>query len=264
MNAKSIIFTDNFLTYDRYVTHPLADVIITPTSFTHDLSKKNIKVESFKELAYLHPDYFVPSTDIFSLMNLDKKESFILVRFAAYDVALHDVKASGFNVSDKVMLVNELSKHSNIFISSDGGVPAELEKYLIRFPLERMHDALYFASLLVSDSQTMTTEAAVLGTPAVRCNSWVGSKNEMLNFVELEQKYNLIHNIREPEMAIKKCIDLLHTPDISKIYKLRREKLLSEKISFTKFLVWLFENYNKYRVSNMQEYYDIYLNTKNT
>jgi predicted glycosyltransferase len=44
----------------------------------------------------------------------------------------------------------------------------------------------------------MTTEAAVLGTPAIRCNSFVG-KRDMGNFIELEKKYGLIFNFDSVE-----------------------------------------------------------------
>ena len=43
--------------------------------------------------------------------------------------------------------------------------------------------------MVVADTQTIVTEAAVLGTPAIRYNSFAG-ENDMGNFVELEQKYH--------------------------------------------------------------------------
>ncbi|KAF1079010.1 DUF354 domain-containing protein [Methanogenium sp. MK-MG] len=240
--AKSIIFTDNYLKYDKYITHPWADTIITPTSFSHNLGKKQIKVPSFKELAYLHPDVFNPNPDIYDLMNFKKTERFVVVRFVSFK-ALHDKKVSGFSETNKIRLVKEICKYAKVFISCEGNLPHELQDYVIKFPPEKIHDALYFADLLVTDSQTMTTEAAVLGTPAIRCNDWVGSDNEMLNFVELENKYNLIYNFSDSDLAVKKCCELLSNNDTKDIYRKRCEKLTNEKINLTKFLVWFFENY---------------------
>ena len=39
----------------------------------------------------------------------------------------------------------------------------------------------------------MATESALLGTPSIRYNSFVG-KNDMSNFVLLEKKYKLLKN----------------------------------------------------------------------
>ena len=47
----------------------------------------------------------------------------------------------------------------------------------------------------MGDSQTMATEAALLGTPAIRSNSFVG-ENDMTNFKVLENNYGLLRNVR--------------------------------------------------------------------
>ena len=57
-----------------------------------------------------------------------------------------------------------------------------------------MHHALYFAEMFIGDSQTMTAEAAVLGTPALRLNNFVG-KLGYLN--ELERKFNLTYGLNQ-------------------------------------------------------------------
>ena len=104
----------------------------------------------------------------------------------------------------------------------------------------------------------MTTEAAILGTPAVRCNGWVSSKNEMLNFIELEQKYNLIHNFSNPDLAINKCCELLSYSDIKNQYRFRRQKLFKDKINLTDFLIWFFRNYADSHKQFMQDFFTEY------
>lgn len=257
IGSKSIIFTDNFLNLDRYLTHPWADVIITPTSFSHNLGPKQIRVSSYKELAYLHPDLFTPNPDIFSFLGIKESEKFVIVRFVSFEAA-HDINVSGFNIDDKIRLVKSIQNYAKVFISSEGKLPSELDKFSIKFPPEKIHDAIYYADLLVADSQTMTTEAAILGTPAVRCNDWVSSKNEMLNFIELERKYGLIHNFSNSSLAIEKCCELLNQDNLKEQYRLKSLKLLDEKINLTKFLIWFFEYY----VSNgkyMQDFYTKYI-----
>ena len=88
----------------------------------------------------------------------------------------------------------------------------------------------------------MTTEAAVLGTPAVRSNSFVG-KNDMGNFIELEKNYNLIFNCASEETALNAAVHILNMPDAKGKWAKKREKLLKDKIDVTAFMVWFVENY---------------------
>jgi len=101
---------------------------------------------------------------------------------------------------------------------------------------------LCYAKMLVGDSQTMTTEAGVLGTPAIRCNSFVG-ENDMGNFIELEQKYSLIFNYDDPNKAMEKAVELIQKPNLKEEWKKKREQLLKDKIDVTAFMVWFIENY---------------------
>jgi uncharacterized protein len=256
-NIPSIIFTDYLLWYDRFITYPFVNIILTPSSFSENLGKKHIKMDGYKELAYLHPDFFHPDEQIFDLMGIKKGERFVLLRFASFDAA-HDSTAFGFDSKTKIDLVNQLIKIVKIFIIPAGELPKELDQYKIQFPIEKVHDALFNADLLISDSQTMTTEGAVLGTPVIRYNSWVGP-NDALNFIELERKYDLIYNFNKPEYVFTKCMDLLNNPDTKDNWKKKKNLLLNEKINVTNFLIWLVENFEKNKFNRMQDYYQKYL-----
>ena len=71
-----------------------------------------------------------------------------------------------------------------------------------------MHHALYYADIYIGDSQTMTAEAAVLGTPALRFNDFVGKLSYL---EELEHKYELTYGIKtsEPEKLYEKIREIL-------------------------------------------------------
>ena len=84
----------------------------------------------------------------------------------------------------------------------------------------------------------MTTEAAVLGTPAIRFNSFVG-KQDMGNFVELEEKYGLIFNYNDPKLAIEKAVELVKREDLKETWDEKRKTLLREKTDFTAVIVQL-------------------------
>ncbi|MGZ4847872.1 MAG: hypothetical protein ACXV2D_00005, partial [Halobacteriota archaeon] len=93
----------------------------------------------------------------------------------------------------------------------------------------------------------MATEAALLGTPTVRSNSFIGDR-DMGNFVELEQRYGLVFNYREPYKATEKAVELVHEPDVKQRWKEKRERLLNETIDITAFMVWFIDQYPDSRI----------------
>lgn len=247
LKRPSIAFNDSephiniFFLIQYKIFMPFTNSVITPDSFLDDLGKKQIKVESFKELSYLHPNFFKPDASIFDLLKIDKNEEFVILRFNAFD-AIHDTGIGSFSLEEKRKLVKKLEKYARVFISSEKKIPKDLEKYKLDIPKHKIHDCLYYAKLIITDTQTMTTEAGILGTPAIRCNYFVGD-NDMGNFIELEQKYKLIFNYRDPNQAIEKAVELIQDLAIKYKWKKRKQKLLDEKIDLTAFMVWFIENF---------------------
>ena len=248
LRSGCVVFNDseprvNPLSYSIQVKAymPFIDTILTPDSFRDELGKKHLKVASYKEMAYLHPDYYTPQDDVLDIMGLSKNDEYVMLRFNAFD-AVHDAGIKGFTNEDKIRLVRELEKHAHVFVSAEGKVPRELERNLLPVPKSRIHDVIYYAKLLVTDTQTMATEAALLGTPVIRSNKFVGPK-DMGNFIELEERFGLMFNIRDPGEAIQKAIELVQTEGLKKEWQKKRKKLLEEKIDITSFMVWFLENY---------------------
>ena len=90
----------------------------------------------------------------------------------------------------------------------------------------------------------MASECAVLGTPAIFID------NEGRGYTdEQEYKYNLVFNFSESlldqKLSIKKGIELLRKPNIKKEWRNKSQRMISEKIDVTKFMVWFIENYPK-------------------
>jgi len=242
MRVRSIIFTDSEPTkLASMVTFPFTRVICTPSCFKKDLGKKQVRYNGYHELAYLNPNYFKPDPSVLDKLGLKEGDKFAILRFVAWQAA-HDIGQHGFDMLTKRRLVKEIEKYARVLITSERPLPEEFDKYRITTPPEKMHDLLYYATLLIGDTQTMTTEAAVLGTPAIRCNSFVGP-NDMANFIELEKKYDLIYSFREPDKAIEKALELIQQPDLKEKWAKKRQRLLSDKIDVTKFMVDFIENY---------------------
>ncbi len=218
----------------------LTGALITPASFRQDMGKKHIRIESFKEMAYLHSNYYTPDDGIYELLGVRRSEDFILLRFNAFD-AVHDMGVRGFTREDKIKLTKELEKYARVFISSEMAVPEEIKEHVLKIPKNRIHDVIYFSKLLVTDTQTMATEGALLGTPTIRCNTFVGSK-DMGNFIELE-KSGLMYNFSESLKAISKALELAQMADLDEAWQRKMNKFMSRNVDMSGFMAWFIENY---------------------
>ncbi|AKG53561.1 hypothetical protein DGWBC_0898 [Dehalogenimonas sp. WBC-2] len=240
IGAKSIIFNDSECGgLGNSITHPFANVICTPACFNKELGKKQVRYNGYHELAYLHPNYFKPDPTVLEELGLNENDKLIIMRFVAWG-ANHDVGQHGFNMQYKKRLVEELNKYGRVIITSETPLPQEFEQYKMTVSPEKILDLMYYATLLIGDTQTMTTEAAVLGTPAIRYNSFVGP-NDMSNFIELENKYGLIYSVCDPDQAISKAVELLQMTDLKPIWKERKDRLIQNKIDVTQFMMNYFE-----------------------
>ncbi|MAC85900.1 MAG: hypothetical protein CMC94_03015, partial [Flavobacteriales bacterium] len=180
------------VTLTKKIVAPLASVVITPDNYSLNYGSKHKKVSGLLEDCYLHPTVFTPDGSLVEKLGFSPQKPYYILRFISWD-ASHDINKYGFTNKEKIKLVQYLSKSGDVYISSEGLLPSELEKYRIKIPASKIHHVLHFATLYVGDSQTMATESALLGTPSIRYNSFVG-ENDMSNFVLLEHKFKLLKN----------------------------------------------------------------------
>jgi len=242
LGKKAILLDDSEVTtFSHKITYPFANVICTPSLYKKDLGKKHVRYDGYHELAYLNPKYFTPDPSVLEYFGLKENDKYAILRFVSWG-ANHDVGHQGLSLEDKRKAVHEIEKYGRVLITSEKPLPEDLEKYRLSASPEKMHDLLFYAQILFGDSQTMTTEAAILGTPAIRCNSFVG-ENDMSNFKELENKYGLIFNYSDPKKALEKAVELLHKPGLKEEWNGKKERLLKDKIDVTGFITWFIENY---------------------
>jgi hypothetical protein len=224
--------------------HPFADAILTPSAIQRK-SPKAVYVESYHELAYLHPNRFVPDPSVLHDAGVEEGETFFILRFNAFK-AHHDVGEGGLSIENKRRLVELLQARGKVFITTERDIDDEFKPYQLTVSPEKAHSLMYYAKMFVGDSQTMTSEAAVLGTPAVKCNSFAG-RLAVPN--ELEQKYGLCYSFlpEQQEAFFAKIDELLAIPDLKGEWQQRRKNMLEEKMDYTSFLVWFIENYPESR-----------------
>lgn len=214
---------------------PFATYITTPDCLDEDYGENHIKYPGYKQSAYLHPNQFKPDEKVLDLFDLDPGERFFLVRFVAMN-ASHDTGESGLSFEDKVRLIQILRQHGKVFISSEGGLPAEWRDLKIQIPSHYIHDALAFCNLFVGDSQTMAAEAAVLGTPNLRVSSFA-KRISYLN--ELEKKYQLTFGLlpSESDRFFDKLNYFLERLDDPSCIKNSTDRLFEEKEDIAKWYI---------------------------
>lgn len=228
-------------TLDHALSRPLAETILTPATFRKDLGEKHYTFSGFKETAYLHPDTFSPESGIREALGVGPDEAYAIVRFNAFG-SHHDVSAGGFTPDERRELVEELSRHVTVFVSDEGGdlpvssLPAR--KFNLHPAL--LHSALAEAELLVADSQTVVTEAALLGTPAIRSNSFVGD-DDMGNFLALHEA-GLIFNLQEFDAVLDRAQALLSNESTGQLWRKRRDVFVRDKVNLTEVVVNLAES----------------------
>lgn len=246
LNFKSVVFTDSeHVKIDKYLTFPFATRVIVPNCFTKELREKQIRYNGYHELAYLHPDYFKPEPSVLNMIDVEKDEKYVIMRFVSW-AAVHDIGHSGLDFRFKRKLVETLSRYAKVFITSEGPMPKEFKKYRIKIPPEKMHDALYYASLYIGEGATMASECAVLGTPAIYVNTLTAGTLE-----EQEKRYGLIIQCKDNSRVGDIAINLLRNNNLRKEWDEKRKRMLLEKNNTTKYMCSIVENnYNFLLESN--------------
>jgi predicted glycosyltransferase len=241
LRRPHISFEDTFNMEQVLLYKPFTKVILTG-NYQHPLkSEKVIRYAGYHELAYLHPNRFSPDRSVLNEIGVEDGEKYVIFRFVSWN-ASHDYGHSGISFKNKINAVSEYSKYARVFISSEKQLPEELEKYRITISPHRMHDAIAFASLVIGESFTMLSEAAVLGTPAILIHN-----TPCFYLNELEHKYGLASSFSESFedqlYAIMKGLHILQHSYFKEELKQKREQMLADKIDVTAFLVWFIKNY---------------------
>lgn len=224
------------------LTYPFCSHIISPE--VCDIGKwsyKKIPYSGYQKLSYLHPDVFTPSLNSIDLKNVDKSQPFFLIRLSGLS-AYHDKGVKGFDNEMLKTIVENLEKKGAVYISSEKKLPDLYNSYLLDIPLNDIHHLLANAKMLISDSQSMSVEASLLGTPSLRLNDLVG-KISVLQ--ELEKKYKLTFGFKpnEKHRFLEKLNELLLLENINALWDTRKKVMLDDKINVNKFYYWLIKEY---------------------
>ena len=217
--------------YQHLLGYTFCHKFFKPINFEFEKKRKSILYPSYHELAYLHPNNFTPDINFVKLYNLSQKK-YIIIRLSALK-AHHDKGAKGISI-DLLSKIKSLLNAYNIIESQ------ELKKQYQIKPWE-MHHILAYAKMIISDSQTMTIEGAVLGVPAIRINTFI-DKSSLIG--ELEKKYKLAYGFYpDDEKKILNTVKhIAEDKEVDKLWQERRQNMLKDKIDLNQWMVDYFEN----------------------
>lgn len=235
---KTLFFAEDDFAYTSIqcrITYPFVTNVITAEEVNvGPFSKKQIKYPAYHKLAYLHPDVFQKNHSV--LKKYQISSPYFIVRIVSLS-AHHDNNIVGVSRPMLEEIIEKLSSYGRIIISSEKKLSNDFEKYQLNIDVSDMHQLMFHAKGIISDSQSMTMEACLLGIPNLRINSFKG-KISVLN--NLESNYNLTKSYLPSEFNIEH-LDFILNADISEFDK-NRNKLLEDKINPTPFYLSEIEN----------------------
>lgn len=222
--------------------HPMSNVVFTPDCIQRK-TKHAVYYAGTHELAYLHPNRFKPNPNVLQHAGIQEGERFFIMRFVALK-GHHDVGQQGLTLEQKQSLVELLKPHGRVIITSERAIEPEFEPYRLPVPPEEIHSLMAYSSMFLGDSQTMTSEAAILGVPALKCNTFAG-RLSVPNM--LEQKYGLCYAYLPTQFdEMYHHIEQLLTrdpEDLKNEWQAKRQRMLNDMIDPTEFFVNYIENY---------------------
>lgn len=241
VGAKSVIVTDTDIesTLLGRVFHgislPFADVVCRPPGLELSIPRRNQEIVGPQELAYLHPNRFRADPNALEQHGVDVDEPYFVIRLSGWD-AYHDIGHQGLSETTLKNIIQYLSGYGQLYLSSETGHSFGVDLPEIPVPPHLIHDLLYHADLYIGDSGTMSTEAALLGTPAIRSNSIPREQDELF-FRELEAEHGLLFSVSTDDVVLRKVKEIISDDRTQQTWCERRKRFLEDASDVTDQLV---------------------------
>lgn len=242
---RSFVFDDDDDDAEPLVvkySHPYSAAVFTPDCI-HRKTPKAVYYAGTHELAYLHPHRFTPDPSVLQRAGIQNGERFFIMRFVALK-GHHDVGQQGLTMEQKKALVELLKPHGRVIITSERAIEPEFEQYRLPVPPEDIHSLMAYSSMFLGDSQTMTSEAAILGVPALKCNTFAG-RLSVPNM--LENRFDLCYAFTPDcfDEMYHRIGQLLSKPQDALRYEWnqKRQRMLNELVDPTAFFLNYIENH---------------------
>jgi len=207
------------------ITYPFASRVLVPRCYRGwTPRRRTLRYAGYHELSYLHPDAFAPDPGRARDAGLDPARDNYLIRLVSWK-ANHDIGERGWSRELLDWLVGRLSARGKVLISSEADLGGHFEPYRYRGRVSDIHHVMAGCRMVIGESATMASEAAVLGVPALYAAETGRGYTD-----EQEQRYGLVANVRElTPPAIGAALDRLLEPP-PEHWQARRERLLGDTI----------------------------------
>ena len=234
INAITVLEDDEEIIKDlSRLTFKYTNAIVVPESCKINTYKdKVVKYSGYMKLSYLHPKY---------IENVNGFNKIFFIRISSLN-AYHDQNKKGLSESDLDDIIKILNENGKVYISSEKKLPLKFKRFKLNCKPIDIHDYIKRSHLIISDSQSMTVEAAMLGIPNIRYSDFVG-KIGVLN--ELEYEYGLSYGIKsgDKKELINKIKQIINDKEIFDKFQFRRRKMLNDKIDVASFFSWFIHNF---------------------
>lgn len=216
----SIMFVDDVeykLTY--YLYKPFATYVVMPQHIPAN-GKNILKYNGFKELAYLHPDYFKPDEKALEPYNLQPLE-YVFIR----EVSSASLNYRNMEEGKLAKIIDYLKeKGLKVILSIEDKSLINLFEncIIIEEPIEDVHSLLKYALFTISSGDSMARESCLVGTPSI----YTGGRDMAINS-ELINRSCMFK--ADDEELIKNTIDHIIKNDIKSEVDAKIKKALKEE-----------------------------------
>lgn len=231
----AVFYDTEFAVQTNRFVYPLASSVCTPDCYQGRIRGRHLRYAGYHELAYLHPNRFQPDPAVLTGFGVSPDEPYSIVRFVSWQ-AVHDRWERGLTAKQKRHLVEVLQRHGRVLISSEEPLTSDLADLVVRGPVDQIHHLIAFARLVVGESATMSSEAAVLGVPAVFIATTGRGYTD-----DQERRYGLVRHFTDDQYdKALSAIDETLTDSAGR-WQEARQVLLKEKIDVTAWMIDYFE-----------------------
>lgn len=244
LHTKSIITIEDDYSVIKplaRIAYPLTHVILAPfVCQVGRWERKKVGYNGYMKLSALHPSRF--SIDRHFVASKVGNEPYCLIRLSALN-AYHDKGINGLSLELVHRVISVCTRFGvKVWVNAELSLYPSLLSYQLHIHPAHLHQMLAGATLLISDSQSMSVEAAVLGVPSIRFSDFVGRISVL---EELEHKYQLTKGIstHSPELLLQQLEDWLSTDALHELFQRRKDRMVIDKIDVAWFIAWFVEDY---------------------
>jgi len=200
LRKPSVMFEDDIEYKLAYYPYKYFATNIVMPECIHARGKNILKYKGFKELAYLHPNYFTPSKAVLSDYGLSPN-SYVFIR----EVSNTTLNYSELNEAllSKICLYLKEMGFDIVLSLENKELRSQFGDYctILNEPISDIHSLLHYAALTIASGDSMSRESCLTGTPAI----YTGKRDMAVNrelikkgcFFKVDEVSNVMQQVRK-------------------------------------------------------------------